>query len=150
VREPPGFHHGEVVGRLAKLLIDHIDTHDLGRVVAGDTGFKLAANPDTVRGPDIAFVRRDRIPHPSPEGYAELAPDLSVEVLSPNDRPGEVLAKVADWLSAGTSLVWVVDPTRRQVRAYRQDGSESVIQADDDLPGEHVLPGFSARLVAFL
>jgi Uma2 family endonuclease len=150
VRELPGYRHGEVAARLAKLLMDHADAHGLGDVVVGDTGFKVASAPDTVRGPDIAFVCRDRLPHPVPAGFAEFAPDLAVEVLSPNDRPGEVLAKVADWLNAGTTLVWVVDPVRRSARVYRQDGSESVIQADGDLSGEHVLPGFSAPLATML
>jgi Uma2 family endonuclease len=150
VRELPGYRHGEVTARLAKLLMDHVDAHGLGSVVIGDTGFKLASAPDTVRGPDIAFVQRDRLPHPVPEGFAEFAPDLAVEVLSPNDRPGEILAKVADWLNAGTSVVWVVDPGRRNCRVYRQDGSEILIEADGVLSGEEVLPGFSAPLPTFL
>jgi Uma2 family endonuclease len=114
----------------------------------GDAGFKLATNPDTVRGPDLAFIRRDRVPTPSPVGYAEFAPDLVVEVLSPGDRPGEVLAKVADWLSAGTSLVWVVDPERRQARVYRRDGSQALVSAGQMLDGEDVMPGFSCPLEA--
>ncbi len=150
VREPPGYRHGEVTARLAKILIDHADAYDLGRVLAGDSGFKLATNPDTVRGPDLAFIRRDRMPTPSPVGYAEFAPDLVVEVLSPGDRPGEVLAKVADWLSAGTRHVWVIDPERRQARVYRDDGSETLVTADEELDGEDVVPGFSCPLEALL
>jgi Uma2 family endonuclease len=148
VREPPGYRHGEVVARLAQLLSDYADAHGLGRVLAGDSGFKLARNPDTVRGPDIAFIRRERVPTPSPLGYAEFAPDLVVEVLSPGDRPGEVLAKVADWLSAGTILVWVVDPERLQVRVYRRDGSQALVGAGQMLDGEDVVPGFSCPLEA--
>lgn len=150
VHEPPGYRHGEVTARLAKLLIDHADAHDLGRVLAGDSGFRLATNPDTVRGPDVAFIRRDRMPSPSPTGYADFAPDLVVEVLSPGDRPGEVLAKVADWLSAGTSHVWVIDPERRQARVYRDDGGENLLTAEDDLDGEEVVPGFSCPLGALV
>jgi Uma2 family endonuclease len=70
------------------------------------SGFKLTANPDTVRAPDLAFISHARLPEPEPVGYPALAPDLVVEILSPSDRPGEVLGKVADWLSAGTRLVW--------------------------------------------
>ena len=145
VREPPGFRHGEVTAQLTKVLGAYVDARDLGRVVAGDTGFKLASDPDTVRGPDVAFTRRERLPRPSPLGYAGFAPDLAVEILSPGDRAGEVLAKVADWLSAGTELVWVVDPERRLARVYRQD-SETVVAADGALEGEDVLPGFSCPL----
>jgi Uma2 family endonuclease len=148
VSEPPGFLHGGVTARLAKVLIDYSDTHGLGQVVAGDAGFKIESDPDTVRGPDVAFVRRERVPHPSPIGYAGLAPDLAVEVLSPGDRPGEVLAKVADWLTAGTRLVWVVDPQRRVTRVYRYDGSETLVTAEGALDGEDVLPGFSCPLAS--
>jgi Uma2 family endonuclease len=113
VREPPGYRHGELAARITKILIDYADAEGAGRVLVGDPGFKLAANPDTVRGPDVAFVRRERLPTPSPLGFADFPPDLAVEILSPGDRPGEVLAKVGDWLNAGTRLVWVIDPARR-------------------------------------
>ena len=146
VKEPAGYRHGEVAARLANLLMNHVNAHDLGRVLAAETGFKLAANPDTVRAPDVAFIGRDRLPDPPPAGYAALAPDLVVEVLSPDDRPGEVLAKVADWLSAGTRLVWVVDPARRSARVYRGDGTESFADRDGALDGEDVLPGFACRV----
>ena len=146
VREPAGYRHGEVAARLTNLLMNHVNAHDLGRVLAAETGFKLAANPDTVRAPDVAFIGRDRLPDPPPAGYAALAPDLVVEVLSPDDRPGEVLAKVADWLSAGTRLVWVVDPARRSARVYRADGSESFADRDGGLDGEDVVPGFACRV----
>ena len=105
---------------------------------------------ELVRGPDIAFVRAERLPQPIPSAFLEFAPDLVVEVLSPQDRAGEVLAKVADWLDAGARLVWVVDPERRVARVYRQDGTEDVISNDGALMGEDVLPGFSCTLEAIL
>lgn len=96
VREPAGFRHGAVSAALTRLLGEHVATHRLGFVVAAETGFQLERDPDTVRAPDVAFVRGDRIPDPGPLGYAALAPDLVVEVVSPGDRPGETLAKVGD------------------------------------------------------
>jgi Uma2 family endonuclease len=89
-------------------------------------------------------------PDPPPPGFARMAPDLAVEVLSPDDRPAEVLAKVADWLEAGCQLVWVVDPIRRQARVYRADGSESLLTEHDALDGEDVLPNLSIRLAAVI
>ncbi len=80
-------------------------------------------------------------------GYAALAPDLLAEILSPDDAPAEVLAKVADWLAAGTRLVWLVDPQRLEVRVYRRDGSLSVLRENDSLDGEDVLPGFACPLM---
>lgn len=100
----------------------------------------------TVRAPDVAFVRRDRLPDAPPPGYATLAPDLVIEVLSPDDRPGEVLSKIGDWLVAGTALVWVVDPERRSARVYRGDGTEEHLAEADRLSGETVLPGFECEL----
>src|SRR3989441_1852863 len=89
-------------------------------------------------------------PVPSLAASPELAPDLVVEVLSPSDRPGEVLAKVADWLSAGTSLVWVIDPERRLARVYRHDGSETLVSANETLDGEDVVEEFSCPLTGIL
>ncbi|MGH7646011.1 MAG: Uma2 family endonuclease [Gemmatimonadales bacterium] len=143
VREPPGYRHGRVTAKVANILTRYVEEQGLGHVLAGDTGFTLARGPDTVRAPDVAFVARERIPDPPPIGYAELAPDLVVEVLSTGDRPGEVLAKVGDWLNAGSRLVWVVDPGREQVRVYRADGSVAVVAAGGALEGEDVVPGFT-------
>ncbi|MEX2154938.1 MAG: Uma2 family endonuclease [Gemmatimonadaceae bacterium] len=146
VREPAGFRHGVVAMELAARLATFVKTYGLGVVVAAETGFKLSSNPDTVRAPDVGFISAARVPSPMPRGYANIAPDLAVEVLSPDDRAGEVLAKVSDWLSAGSRLVWVIDPDRRMARVYRADGSESLVVADATLDGEDVLPGFTCRV----
>jgi hypothetical protein len=99
-----------------------------------------------VRAPDVAFVRRERLSDPPPRGFAALAPDLVVEVQSPDDRPGELLSKVGDWLEAGTALVWVVDPENRTARVYRADGSQDALSEAERLDGETVLPGFTCAL----
>jgi Uma2 family endonuclease len=150
VREPAGGRHGRIALNIALELGNHVRAHQLGAVYAAETGFTLARRPDTVRAPDVAFVRRDRVPTPEPIGFPEFAPDLVVEVLSPDDRPGSLLAKIADWLSAGTHLVWVIDPERRLARVYRQDGTERIITADETLDGEDVVPGFSCVLESIL
>ena len=150
VREPPGTWHGAIAANLAYYLSDFVRRQGLGQVFAQDTGFKIASDPDTVRAPDVAFVGTERTDRIRARGYAELAPDLLAEILSPDDRPAEVLAKVADWLAAGTKIVWVVDPERREVRVYRQDGSLSVLGNSDSLDGEDVLPGFTCPLTNVL
>ena len=150
VREPAGSTHGLVAMNLGVELAVYVKRTGAGAVYAAATGFQLATDPDTVRAPDVAFVTRDRLPPRGATGYPALAPDLAVEVLSPGDRPGEVLAKVADWLSAGTRLVWVVDPARRIARVYRADGSETLLTADQALDGEDVLPGLSCPLEGIL
>ena len=149
VREPTGLQHGRVAVNLCRRLADHADVHGLGRVYV-ESGFKLASDPDTVRGPDISFISQSRLPHPEPRGFPDLAPDLGVEILSPTDRPGEVLGRVGDLLAAGTKLVWVIDPDRRVARIYRADGSEDVVTADQALAGEDVVPGLSCSLASVL
>ena len=149
LHEPPGLRHGQISLRIASALLQYADAHALGTVVA-EAGFILARGPDTVRGPDVAFIKRGRLPDPTPVGFAELGPDLAVEVLSPGNRPGEVLARVADLLSAGTALIWMIDPERRVARVYRQDGTESIVQADSALEGEDVIPGFTCPLDTLL
>ena len=149
VREPAGYRHGAVTINLTGRLWQHIQGTGAGELLAAETGFTLARNPDTVRAPDVAFVRRERIPSET-RGFPELAPDLAVEVLSPDDRAGETLAKVADWLEAGTRLVWMIDPERRLARIYRHDGTESLLREADELDGEDVLPGFRCVVSAIL
>lgn len=153
VREPAGYRHGAIAARVLSRIAAYLErdqaarsaVHPLGDVLAAETGFTLQRGPDTVRAPDVAFVAWARRPT-STIGFAALAPDLAVEVLSPGDRPGEVLAKVADWLTAGTTLVWVIDPERRLARVYRGDGSESIFTDRMALDGESTLPGFTLPL----
>jgi Uma2 family endonuclease len=150
VHEPPGGRHGYVAANLAFRLNQHVDLTGAGAVFVGDVGFTLRRDPDTVRGPDVAFVSRDRLPQPIPNSYLEFAPDLVVEVLSHHDRPGEVLAKVGDWLDAGARLVWAIDPDRRLARVYRADGTEDMLDETGQLLGADVLPGFSCTLASIL
>jgi Uma2 family endonuclease len=150
VREPPGTRHGAVAAAFTCEVGGFVRRNGLGLVFAQDTGFKIGSDPDTVRAPDLAFVAQERLDEIPEHGYAELAPDLVVEVTSPGDRPGEVLAKVADWLAAGTRLVWLVDPQRREAQIFRPDGGLTVIRGDEPLSGEDVLPVFSCSLDALL
>jgi Uma2 family endonuclease len=148
VHEPPGFEHGDILARVTYELIKFVEATPptLGKVIAGDPGFVLHRSPDTVRAPDVAFVRRARLTGEVIRGFAEFAPDLAVEVRSPSDRRGELLAKVADWLRAGADLVWVIDPIRRNAQVFRSDESITLLGKHDALDGEAVLPGFALAL----
>lgn len=150
VREPPGTPHGARSARLARRVGNFVEDHRLGEVFAQDTGFKIARDPDTVRAADVAFVSHERLSQIAHEGYAELAPDWVAEILSPGDRPGEMLEKVGQWLGAGVRLVWVVDPVRRDARVYRSDGTVSIVGPEEELDGEDVIPGFRCRLAEIL
>lgn len=145
---PSGSEHGAVVINLTAPLGVHVKTNSLGVVFSAETGFKLASNPDTVRAPDIAFVRRERIPEAGvPKGYWPGAPDLAVEVVSPGDTVHEVDKKVAEWLAAGTSAVWVVNPKRRTVTIHRPSRDIVVLSEADELDGQDVVPGFRCRII---
>ena len=150
VRELPSTRHGAVAARLAYLLSDHMNRHDLGVVIL-DAGFEIESDPDTRRAPDVAFIDRSRAGQLPATGYARLAPDFAVEVVSPGDRAGELLAKVGQWLDAGTTLVWVVDPARAKASVYRDNGEVTIIvAADGRLDGAPVLPAFTCSIADVL
>jgi len=146
VREPPGYQHGLVAFAIGSRIGEFVREHKLGVVVAAETGFKLFSHPDTVRAADAAFISQERAPNPPPPGYLALAPDLVVEIASPNDRAGEIQGRVSDWLTAGSRLVWVIDPIRRRAVVYRADGLVALLSEPDALDGEDVLPGFDCPL----
>jgi len=144
VSEPlAGPRHGRVAATIVQLLGRHVRKHRLGVVLTCDTGFVLHRSPDTVRGPDVAFISRRRYDAvPDEVGAFPGAPDLAVEVLSPHDRASRVHAKVADYLAAGTPLVWVVDPDRATVTTYRALLEPQFLEGDAELSAEDILPGF--------
>lgn len=144
---PAGFWHGCVGMKLAMRIGHYVETHKLGVVLSADTGFTLERDPDTVLAPDASFVQRNRIPPRDEQvSFAALAPDLAVEVLSPNDRPGAVRAKIDLYLQTGVRLLWVVDPKRQVVREYRPEAQEKTYTTGDMLDGKDVLPGFSCAV----
>jgi Uma2 family endonuclease len=140
---PAGWKHGFVAGRLHGWLAHHVEKHNLGAVFEGETGFLLASDPDTVRAPDIAFVRRDRIlVQDSTEAFWPGAPDLAVEVVSPGDTVHEIDDKVQSWLDGGASMVWVVNPKWRSITVYRSASHVAILTENDELSGEDVVEGF--------
>jgi len=144
---PAGWRHGEIAGYLDRWLNPFVAQHGLGRVYIADTGFLLSRDPDTVRAPDIAFIRKERMPATPPqEAFWPGAPDLVVEVVSPGDTFREVDEKVQDWLRAGAAMVWVVNPTMRTVTVYRSPINVKTLTAQDTLSGEDVVPGFECPL----
>ncbi len=139
---PAGFRHGRIACAVAALLREFVERHQLGVVTGAETGFFLTRDPDTVRAPDVAFVSADRIPETEPVGFFPGAPDLAVEILSPNDAAGNVLAKVQDWLNAECRTVWVVDPQTRTATVYRTRREIAVLTEAETLDGAPVLPNF--------
>lgn len=144
---PTGFRHGTIVARLTVALGKYAEANQLGEVTGAESGFKLTSDPDTVRAPDIGFVRRERIPVGNlTEKFWPGAPDLAVEVISPNDRQSEVDENVADYLAAGVRLIWIVNPKTRTVTVHRPDFESQTLNENDVLGGMDVLPDFQYNI----
>lgn len=140
---PAGFEHGVRGIELTWRLAQYVRINGLGRVTAAETGYKIATDPDTVRAPDIGFVRADRITDGElPKGYFPGPPDLAVEIVSPGDTFPQVEDKVMEWLMAGCTMVWVVNPGRRTVTVYRSVTDIRLLTEADVLDGAEVIPGF--------
>jgi Uma2 family endonuclease len=137
-----------VAGRLCRFIDIFVDDHQFGWTWAAGQGYVCFPNsPRKLRFPDVSYVSRKRLPEGlTSEGYIYIAPDLAVEVVSPNDLSYEVERKVVEYLDAGVTLVWVIDPEARTVRIHRGDGSIGWLREDGELSGEEVLPGFRCRL----
>lgn len=119
--------HGVVTMRLGGLLFQHVRANDLGEVYAAETGFLIARNPDTVRAPNVAFIRQERMPpHGGKPGWVQVMPDLVAEVVSSGDRISEVDDKVRMWLEAGVRMVLVAWPDRRTIDVYRPVGPRPI------------------------
>ncbi|MHC4953340.1 MAG: Uma2 family endonuclease [Planctomycetota bacterium] len=134
---PGGDQHGRIIVSITCAVANHVRANRLGILHGAETGFFLARDPDTIRAPDLAFTRADRASAPV-RGFVNGAPDLAVEVLSPDDRPGYVREKVAEWLEAGALAVWVVDPRTRSVTIHEPDRSSRTFRGTD---GGDLLPG---------
>ena len=133
--------HGGVKARVGTLLYEWAD--ETRGAVGISSGFVLARDPDTVRGPDVWFVRAERMRSSGvPEGFWEGAPDLAVEVVDFQDTELELLERVTDWLEGGTLSLWVVYPDLEQVQVYGADGSVRTLEKSDTLESEAILPGF--------
>lgn len=141
-----GGEHGDVQLELGMRMRLHAKRTRQGYVI-DEVGFRLATAPDTVRAPDVAFITAARFPAGRlPETYIDGAPDIAVEVISPNDPPSEIEEKVQEYLEAGARLVWVVDPSTRTVAVHSPDRSPRLLRNDEVLSGEEVLPGFAVRV----
>lgn len=139
---PVGGIHGSVAARLIIRLGVWAEQH-AGGVVGTESGFRLIVDPPTVRGPDVYYIRAEHIP-PSgiPRGFWDQAPDLAVEIISPSESAHDVRAKVHDYRSAGTPLIWEIYPQLRLVVVHAPDGTARTLTAADTLEYPELLPGF--------
>jgi Uma2 family endonuclease len=142
--------HGEICNKAGRILGNFAEDRDLGRVLNNDAGVITERGPDTVRGADVSFYSYVRVPKgPLPDRYLDIPPDLVVEVLSPSDRWPKVLAKVAEYLDAGTTVVVVLDDERRLAHVYRADGAPRLLAAEDELSIPDLLGDFHVLVGRF-
>jgi Uma2 family endonuclease len=146
---PASHEHGRVTMNISGPLDHHVRTNKIGIVFAAETGFRLAAAPDTVRAPDVAFIglRRYRQTGEMP-GYWPGAPDLAIEVVSPGDSYAEVQEKVIEWLDGGASAVVVANPRKRVISVYRSLKDVVLLREGDILQLADIVPGFSLPVKA--
>ncbi|HEY3997716.1 MAG TPA: Uma2 family endonuclease [Candidatus Xenobia bacterium] len=145
----PRTEQGRLAAWIGHLLLQHVEKHPCGEVMVG-TAYLLERNSDRVRDPDVSFISNARLPEANRGvSYPEMGPDLAVEIVAPGHKAGDILKEVKEFLSAGSRLVWVVYPRRRQVAIFRPDHSFTRLGLSDRLTGETVLPGFDCSLATF-
>jgi Uma2 family endonuclease len=143
---PTGFMHGRVEHRIARALDAFLVEHKLGEIISGEVGIYTGRNPDTVRAPDVAFISNERIAKVKSKSYLDTAPELIVEVLSPDDPWSELMEKLDEYFSIGVKLVWVADPRKRQVYVYQSATKVQRFDVNNTLTGGDVLPGFGVAV----
>lgn len=144
---PAGFRHGVIGMRIARAIANFSYENSLGEVPLSETGFLLARDPDVLLAPDVAFIRTYKLPSEDQQlGFLEVAPDLVVEVVSPHDRMQVASAKIMEYLSAGVSMVWVVEPSRKLVTVHTPDLKAQTLTVEGELDGGDVLPGFRLKV----
>lgn len=149
VREPrPSPYHSIVAGNIYERLNAFVRQHGLGRVFM-EGGFKLSEVPLTIRGPDVAFVRRENLPTPMPRrGFWAPGPDLAIEVLSPSNTVSEMQTKVLEYFEGGASQVWVIDPLAELATVYRSLSDIAMIKSPNSIIPGDLLPGFELPLAS--
>lgn len=140
---PTGNRHGNIESNIDYALKLFVRQHKLGHVRVGEVGIYIRRNPDTVRGADVAFLSNERYAKLQSTSFLDVAPDLVVEIMSPDDRWNEVMQKLEEYLGIGVRLVWIVDPETESVFAYRSMTDVRRFEKNEILTADDVLPGFA-------
>ena len=139
---PTSLKHGKIISKLLLRLLPHVYENELGDVYPADTGFRVG---ERLLVPDVAFVSKARIPDDTDKA-SPIPPDLAVEVVSPSDMSERIEAKAFAYLTAGTQMVWVVEPKSKTVMVYRSETDIKLLTRNDTLTGEDVVEGFACSV----
>jgi len=148
MRSPTGDQHGSVEGNLYDALRSFVRAKRLGVVRVGEVGIYTRRNPDSIRAADVLYISRERYAQVRSTGYLDVAPELIVEVMSPEDRWSEMNRKLREYFAIGVRLVWVADPETRTVYAYRSLTDVREFTERDQLPGDDVLAGLNVPVAS--
>jgi Uma2 family endonuclease len=140
---PPKHPHGVYCWLASHVLTGYVLRRGSGYLCTNDTGIIVERAPDTVRGADIILFLESKNWDQIKPGYIDDVPNLVVEVLSPNDRPGRTTRRIDQYIRRGIPMVWLIDPEDRLVTVYRPNEFPKVLDETDELTGNGVLPDFS-------
>ena len=143
---PTGHPHGAIEANIARDLGAFVKQRGLGRVMSGEVGIITQRDPDTVRGADIVYISKERLSQAQADGYLDVAPELVIEIISPNDRWTEINEKIGEYLACGVLLVWIIDPRTQRVTRYGRGRDLLVYGSDDVLTAPDILPGFAVPI----
>jgi Uma2 family endonuclease len=140
-----GGSHDTCCGRVARQIGDFVEVKKLGTVACNNVGFLAENDTGTVRGPDVSFWSNERLPE-VPDGYIKVAPDLAIELISPDDLYTPVIRLIREYCERGVRMVWLVDPATRTVWVHRVFSTFLILTESQTLDGADVLPGFSCKV----
>ena len=138
------FQHGDICIRLSFALESFNRAHKLGVVLDSSTGFWMKNR--NCRAPDISFIPKERLKRLGfrrhTRQFFPKAPDLAVEILSPNNTRAEMDERLADFFASGTQLAWIIHPQEQFVEICHSPVQRKILGSGAVLDGEQLLPGF--------
>lgn len=145
------YRHGAYTMEFGYVLLQWVKSnpHVGGRVVGGEAGFRLTADPDSTCGIDVAYLSKE-LADVTPEGASLIPgpPVLAVEILSPSDDQERIQEKIDEYLHAGVKHVWIVEPVHKTITVYRPDAQPALFNLTDEIAAEPHLPGFRTKVAA--
>lgn len=149
MRSPTGWRHGRYEARFAYILQNFIEDNPIGEIFVGEVGIYTGRNPDTIRGADALFISHKRLEQTTTRSFLNVAPELIIEVMSPDDRWSEVKQKLREYFDIGVIQVWVADPADKTISVYRSLTKVQILNEADDISGGEILPDFIAKVADF-
>jgi Uma2 family endonuclease len=147
---PGGMRHSGIAATVTGLLFQWVGKSRLGRLFSDEAGIVVEADPDTVRGADVAYLSYQRLPRGQrPEGFGRTPPELVVEIVGKGQGWREMVEKAGEYLRMGVDRVWVIEPSSRRLHVFRPDAEPVILAATDRIEDGTILPGFSCTVGEF-